>query len=60
MQISETKDNYWVVENDTGHIDFDLNIGRAYYYKKRSGFFKGQITRLRCGNGILMVKIFPD
>jgi hypothetical protein len=45
MQISETKDNYWIIENDTGHIDFDLNINRAYFYKKRSGIFKDQIDQ---------------
>jgi hypothetical protein len=43
MEIREIKDNYWIIENDFGHIDFDLVNNRAYFYKKRSNFLKDKL-----------------
>jgi hypothetical protein len=43
MEIREIKDNYWIIENDFGHIDFDLVNNRAYFYKKRSSFLKDKL-----------------
>jgi hypothetical protein len=43
MEIRETKDNYWVIENDFGHIDFDLVNNRAFFYKKRAQFWSDKL-----------------
>jgi len=43
MEIREIKDDHWIIDIGVGHISFDLNSNRAYFFKRRTGMFRDEV-----------------